>query len=271
VRGDEPPGSSRVLCVTLNPALDITYRGDSVTFGDVNRVDLESAHAGGKGVNVARLLTSWGRPALVCGFAGGIVGAEIRASLTEAGIVHRLVACTGSSRRTVTVIDGHGASTGFYEHGPTIAPAEWDAMRTAVEEELARCSLAVLSGSLPPGVPVSAYRQLTAFGRRLGVPVVVDAHGKPLLHALDACPSVVKPNEAELAEAADLPRPLPTHAAVAAARALIDRGAERVVATLGPRGLVGVRGDRVWLATTPPVDGNPAGAGDAVTAVLADS
>ncbi|HET6878473.1 MAG TPA: 1-phosphofructokinase family hexose kinase [Jatrophihabitans sp.] len=261
---------ARVLCVTLNTALDITYTTDSVVLGDVNRVGPTHAHAGGKGVNVARLLAAWGRAATVCGFCGGMVGAEIAASLDEVDIPHRMVPCAGDSRRTITVVHD-GSSTGFYEPGPTIMPAEWDGLLAAYEEQLSSAALVVLSGSLPPGVPGDAYRELTAAARARGLPVIVDAHGKPLLHALDAGPSVVTPNETELAEAAELDRPLDLETAAEAARGLVARGAERAVATLGPRGLIGASGDGVWLAVPPAVDGNPTGAGDAVVAVLADS
>jgi tagatose 6-phosphate kinase len=263
---------ARVLCVTLNAALDLTYHTDAVVLGDVNRVDPTHAHAGGKGVNVARLLTMWGHVAVVCGFAGGPVGAEIIGSLDEAGIGHRMVACVGDSRRTVTVVGAADrTSTGFYEPGPIISPAEWDAFLATYAEALGSSRLVVLSGSLPPGIPADAYRQLTAAARAHGLAVIVDAHGKPLLHALEAGPSIVTPNEAELAEAVGLSRPIPLDKAVDAAHRLVAEGADRAVATLGPRGLIGADRSRAWLATTPAVEGNPTGAGDAVVASLADS
>jgi tagatose 6-phosphate kinase len=43
------------------------------------------------------------------------------------------------------------------------------------------------------------------------------------------------------------------------------------VVTLGPRGLIGADEAGIWVVTTPPVNGNPAGAGDAVVAVIVDS
>jgi len=269
---DRAAPDARVLCVTLNAALDLTYHTHAVVLGDVNRVDPTHSHAGGKGVNVARLLTVWGRAAVVCGFAGGLVGAEIIASLDEAGVGHRMVPCAGDSRRTVTVVGAADrTSTGFYEPGPSISSAEWDAFLATYDEALGSSRLVVLSGSLPPGIPADAYRQLTAAARERDLAVIVDAHGKPLLHALEAGPSIVTPNETELAEAVGLPRPIPLDQAVDGAHRLVAEGAERAVATLGPRGLVGADGTRAWLATTPAVEGNPTGAGDAVVAALADS
>lgn len=266
-----PVLAGRVLCVALNAALDITYRTDSVVLGDVNRVERTHAHAGGKAVNVARLLTGWGRPAAVCGLAGGPVGAAIVASLDELGVPHRMVPCAGHNRRTVTVVSAADGATGFYEPGPTVSPAEWDAFLAAYHEELTTSGLVVLSGSLPPGVPADAYRQLTAAARARDLPVILDAHGKPLLHALEAGPSILTPNETELAEAAGLSPPIALDAAADAVRRLVAGGAGRAVATLGPRGLIGVQAGRAWLAAVPPLEGNPTGAGDAVVAVLADS
>ena len=228
------------------------------------------AHAGGKGVNVARLLKACGSEPRVLGFAGGRVGDEITASLHSGAVPHDLVPCQGDSRRTVTVVSTtDGMATGFYESGPTISTAEWDAFRAAYEALLPTARLVVLAGSLPPGVPDDAYRQLTSAARDRGLPVIVDANGKPMLHALDAGPTVVTPNEDELAEAFGLTRPISLEDAAEAARRLTSRGAQRAVVTLGARGLIAVAGERTWRAATPPVRGNPVGAGDAVVAVIA--
>jgi len=263
--------SQRILCVTPNAALDVTYSADTLVAGEVNRVDHLQTHAGGKGVNVARLLDDLGQNSAVLGFAGGRVGAEIIASLDKAGLQHRMVPCAEDSRRTVTVVSAaEGASTGLYERGPHIATPEWDAFTAHYDDELGSACLAVLAGSLPPGVPADAYRQLTEMARTRAIPVIVDAPGKALLHALDAGPTIVSPNEAELAEALDLARPIPLPVAVDAARTLIARGAERSVVTLGTRGLVAVLDDGAWLVSTPTVRGNPVGAGDAVVAVIAE-
>ena len=263
VRGD-------VLCVTPNMALDVTYRTATVEPGDTNRVEHVHTHAGGKGVNVARLLKAWGWEPRVLGFVGGRLGDEITGSLLSDAIVHDIVPCQGDSRRTVTVIStADGTATGFYESGPTISAAEWEAFRTTYETMLPGARLVVLAGSLPPGVPDDAYRQLTSAARGHGLTVIIDASGKPMLHALDAGPSTVTPNETELAEAVGLTRPISLEDAAQAARRLTSGGAQRAVVTLGARGLIAADGGRAWRAWTPPVHGNPVGAGDAVVAVIA--
>ncbi len=126
----------------------------------------------------------------------------------------------------------------------------------------------VLSGTLTPEAPVDFYARCVARARAEGRLTVVDARGAPLLAVLAARPGLVKPNRAELA--ATVGRELPDETAtLAAARALLARGAERVVVTAGREPLLAVQGDYAWRITPPAVQPrNPIGSGDAFTAAL---
>ncbi len=263
------PRAARVICVALNPALDITYVGEHFAVGEANRVGQVHAHAGGKGVNVARLLQQAGRPVLVTGFAGGRVGEEIRDHLDEWQLPHHLVRCAGSSRRTVSVFSAaEGRATAYYENGPPITAAEWSCFAGIFREHTRRADAVVLSGSLPAGLHVDSYRRLAEVAA--SSEVFLDVHGAPLRAALAAKPTLVKPNEHELAEAFGLPLPVSLAAAVGAARGLLAGGAQSVVVSLGTRGLLAVLPDFTLLATPPQVPGNPVGAGDAALAALVD-
>jgi fructose-1-phosphate kinase PfkB-like protein len=56
-----------ILTVTLNLALDVTYRVATVHVHAANRVTAIAERAGGKGVNVARVLQALGHETVVCG------------------------------------------------------------------------------------------------------------------------------------------------------------------------------------------------------------
>lgn len=264
------PGG-RVVCTTLNLALDITYTSERFTAGEVNRVGQVHVQAGGKAVNVARLLRQAGHEVTVSGFAGGLTGDEIARHLDGWAVPHCLVRCAAGSRRTVSAYSAQDAAvTAYYEDGPTISPAEW-ALFTERFAELARGAVAVvLSGSLPRGLAPDAYRTLAALAADAGSEAFVDAHAAPLLAAVAAKPALVKPNEQELAEAAGLAEPVTLEAAVDAARGLLAGGAQAVVVSLGQRGLLGVRPEpqAPLLATPPRQEGNTVGAGDAALAAL---
>jgi tagatose 6-phosphate kinase len=264
------PGG-RVVCVALNTALDITYIGERFVAGEANRVAAVHAQAGGKAVNVARLLHQAGHEVMITGFAGGLVGDEIARQLDEWAVPHSLVRCQASSRRTVSAFSTQdGAVTAYNENGPPIAAAEWELFADGFGNLLRGARLVVLSGSLPAGLPPDAYRTLAGLAADAGCEVFLDTHAAPLLAALAAKPALVKPNEHELAEAAGLAPPVPLPAADHAARGLLADGAQAVVVTLGPRGLLGVLPETSLLATAPPQHGSPVGAGDAALAALAE-
>jgi len=253
-----------ILTVTLNLALDVTYRVPRLRPGATHRVSVEQ-RAGGKGVNVARVVAALGADAVVCGFAGGGTGQVALAELDVAGIPARTTPVAGESRRTVTVVDAQaGEATGFWEPGPMVTEAEWEALLRDVTAELARAGAAVLSGSLPPGVPAHAYAILADRASRAGVPVVLDADGDALRRGLAGRPEVVKPNREELAGVTG------TADVREGTARLRELGARSVVASLGADGLVAVTDDGCWRARPAhPAAGNPTGAGDAGVAALA--
>jgi tagatose 6-phosphate kinase len=266
-----PRGGGRVVCAALNPALDITYIGEHFAAGQSNRVSQVHTQAGGKAVNVARLLHQAGYDVIVTGFAGGLVGDEIAAHLDEWAVPHRLVRCAGGSRRTVSAFSARDAAvTAYNENGPQVTGAEWALFADRFAELARGARLVVLSGSLPGGLLADTYRGLACLAADSGAEAFVDAHAAPLLAAVAAKPALVKPNEHELAEAAGLGVPVPLAAAVDASRRLLADGAQAVVVSLGPRGLVGVLPGMALLATPPTQRGNPVGAGDAALAALAE-
>ncbi|MER7151735.1 PfkB family carbohydrate kinase, partial [Streptomyces lydicus] len=158
-----------ILTVTLNAALDITYRLPRLRPHGTNRVTEVSERPGGKGLNVARVLASLGHRTVATGFAGGGTGEALRALLAETGVTDALVPVGGASRRTVAVVDEAGGdTTQLNEPGPTVSPAEWDAFLGTYRELLDGARAVALCGSLPPGVPVDVYARLTRAARTAG-------------------------------------------------------------------------------------------------------
>jgi tagatose 6-phosphate kinase len=254
-----------ILTVTLNTALDITYRVGALRPHTSHRVTEVTERPGGKGVNVARVLASLGHEVAVTGFTGGATGRAVQDQLTYTpGVVDALVPVSGSTRRTLAVVDtATGDTTQLNEPGPTITPAEWSAFQEAYEDLLRSASAVALCGSLPPGVPVGAYAGLIRTARALGVPVLLDTSGEPLRRGVAARPDIVKPNADELAELTG------SHEPLGATRDARRRGAHTVVASLGADGLLAVNAEGRWRATPPRrIRGNPTGAGDSAVAGL---
>ncbi|MFE1840337.1 1-phosphofructokinase family hexose kinase [Streptomyces sviceus] len=254
-----------ILTVTLNTALDITYRVPSLRPHASHRVAEVVERPGGKGLNVARVLAALGHEVTVTGFTGGATGRIVQDRLTAVpGLVDALVPVSGPTRRTIAVVDERsGDTTQLNEPGPTVTPAEWSAFQEAYEDLVPSVSAVALCGSLPPGVPVGAYAGLIRTAKAAGVPVLLDTSGEALRRGVAARPDILKPNADELAELTGSHEPL---------RATQDarrRGARAVVASLGKEGLLAATAEGRWRATPPTqVPGNPTGAGDSVAAGL---
>ncbi|MEU2955307.1 1-phosphofructokinase family hexose kinase [Streptomyces xanthochromogenes] len=253
-----------ILTVTLNTALDITYRVPALVPHASHRVDEVTERPGGKGLNVARVLAALGHEAVVTGFVGGPSGEVLRALLAKDAPVDELVPVEGATRRTIAVVDAAtGDTTQLNEPGPLISPTEWEAFLVTYGRLLEGADAVALCGSLPPGLPVGAYAQLVRQARGAKVPVLLDTSGEALRRGIAARPDLVKPNADELAQLTGSREPL------RAARDARRRGAHTVVASLGAEGLLAVSPDGLWQAAPPAVvRGNPTGAGDSAVAGL---
>ncbi|MCW5250786.1 MULTISPECIES: 1-phosphofructokinase family hexose kinase [unclassified Streptomyces] len=254
-----------ILTVTLNTALDITYRVPALRPHASHRVTGVTERPGGKGLNVARVLAALGHRATVTGFAGGVTGGVVRELLARTpGVTDALVPAAGPTRRTLAVVDERtGDTTQLNEPGPVVSAAEWNALLETYGELLRDASAVALCGSLPPGVPVGAYAHLVRGARAAGVPVLLDTSGEALRRGVAARPDLIKPNAGELAELTGSQEPS------RAARAARRRGALGVVASLGAEGLLAETSRGRWRAVPPDhVHGNPTGAGDSAVAGL---
>jgi len=242
----------RALTVTLNAALDVTYPVDRLAAGATHRVGEPAVRAGGKGVNVARVLRRLDVAVVATGLAGGHSGALLRAELAEAGVPEAMFPIQGETRRTVAVVERSGEATMFAEPGPSVTAAEWTGFVEHYRALLAGVDLVVLSGSLPGGVPPDAYATLV---RAADVPVLLDADGPPLAAGAAAGPAVITPNRRELLAATGL--------------SPLSLGAEAALVSDGPAGMTAYTRDGVWTAMPPErIVGNPTGAGDAAVAAL---
>lgn len=251
-----------ILTVTLNAALDITYVVDELVPHASHRVSHRHGRAGGKGVNVARVLHQMGHDATATGLVGHITGEQIRADLDDAGIRHAFVElASGESRSTLTVVDAaSGEATVFNESGPVVTAGAWEQFTKEFVALAADADFVVISGSVPPGVPDSAYGELCA---ATPTPCLVDAYGSQLVAAARAG-ALVKPNNHELTATTGHNDPLQ------GALALKELGASAVVVSLGADGILAVSDEGAWRARPPEMlKGNPTGAGDAAAAAVA--
>ncbi len=257
-----------ILTVALNPAVDRTCRLKHMAAGEVNRLDSAKSVAGGKAVNVAKVLRTFCIPVEVVGFLGGTGGTFIADSLEEMGIGCHFTKISGETRTNTNVVEDDGTVTEILEPGPVISDDELRKFIKQFTGCVEYCEMAVLSGSLPRGVPDDIYSVLIKICRMSGCRAVLDTSGEALRLGIEAGPYLVKPNKRELEYLAG--RTLSGEDEIALqARRILDAGAENVAVSLGSRGLLGCDGQGVVFKKAVKVKAvNTVGCGDAAVASL---
>ncbi len=190
-----------ILTVTLNAAIDKSLSVPSFRLGRRHRTVEQRSTAGGKGVNVARLLASLGQPVIATGFVGGATGTRIVEQLTAESILNGFVHIAEESRTNISVLDPTtGEQTEINERGPEVNAAEVELFIEKLIYLARGAAICVLAGSLPRGVDPSFYATLIAELKRLDVVTIVDSEGEAMKLAVRAEPTVISPNMAEAEE-----------------------------------------------------------------------
>lgn len=261
-----------IITVTLNTAIDKTYTVENFAIDRVHRPIEAKSTAGGKGINVARVLRELGRDVLATGFIGGCNGDRIIDGLEREGIVNSFVRTEGESRICIAVVDPlNGTQTEVNENGPTISSDELQALRSLLEQSVQSATHVVVAGFPPLGVPEDLYAEIINIARRHNVKTVLDASGPYLEAGIAAGPHMVKPNVRELSALRD--RELLTREEILhAAKNLLSSGIKVVLVSMGRAGCVATDGKHSWQATPPEIPFVSAvGSGDAMVAAYLDA
>jgi 1-phosphofructokinase len=257
-----------IVTLTANPSLDRTVTLPApLQVGDVQSVVSAREDAGGKGINVSRVVSAAGEDSTaVLPLAAND---PFDAALQSAGLHAHRVPVRGHVRANIAITDPAGTTTKLNLPGAALSPDETAAVIDAVVAASVGARWLVLAGSLPPGAGVDFYvriihRVRAALGSAAPL-IAIDTSGPALAAVVaDGAPDLIKPNDDELSELAGiaLDGGGPT-AVLDVARALVPSRVGAALVTLGASGAVLVDADGAWLATPPPIQVvSTVGAGD---------
>ncbi|MFK4566333.1 hexose kinase [Enterococcus sp. UD-01] len=261
-----------ILTVTMNASVDITYVLSEFQLGQTNRVATIEKTAGGKGLNVSRVLHQVKGQVCASGMLGGTTGEFIQNSLTEQGLEQHFYQIQQESRNNISIISG-AEQTEILEAGPTVSEEEQQQFVALFKTLLGQVDTVVLSGSLPAGMKPSFYSWLVACAQEQGKQVLLDTSGAPLKESIEAPikPTLIKPNEHELADLLGTtidPDNLPDLKEKLAAP--IFQRIPWLVVSLGAAGAIIKQGEEYYYAKVPKIQAvNAIGSGDSVIAGLA--
>jgi 1-phosphofructokinase len=256
--------SSSPTCVVLGPLLFLTVTIELEA--DTPRVHL---HPGGQGFWIARMVTVLGNQARLVAPIGGEAGDVLAALLP--GWEIELQAVRGSLSSPTQVHDrrqGERIELAAVEM-PELDRHDADDLYAAVLQAGLAADATVLTAAGPGLMPYEAYGRLVLDLGAQGIPLIADMHGEALDAVLDTGSiDVLKVSEEDLREDGwDMGS---EGQAIAAARALNERGAATVVISRGGEPAIAFAEGRV-LRIEPPTlsEVDHAGAGDSMTAGIA--
>lgn len=252
-----------IYTVTLNPSIDFIVRLDHLELGSVNRMTSDDKFAGGKGINVSRILQRLDVDNTATGFIGGFTGRFVEDGLTAEGIKTNFVQVSEDTRINVKIKAGE--ETEINGAGPKISDEKLEELK-AILAGLSSEDTVVFAGSAPSSLGNQVYNTLIPIAKKAGAEVVCDFEGQTLLDSLNYQPLLVKPNNHELEDIfgvelnglEDIEK---------YAREILAKGAKNVIISMAGDGALLVTPEAAYFAK--PIKGtvkNSVGAGDSMVA-----
>ncbi len=255
-----------IYTVTLNPALDRTIWLEDLKVDDTNRILKEEKYAGGKGIDVSRVLSNFGVPNVALGFVGGFAGLEIEGLLINEGVNFDFVKISEETRTNIVInSQSHEKQIIISAVGPHIPPFELTKFMEKINS-VDNPSYVIISGSLPEGLKPAVYAKIIDTVKSLGAKVVLDTDGEALAFNINHKPDIIKPNKHEISRVVG--RELQTiEDIIVAAKEINRKGIKTILVSMGKEGILYVSENIMMHALPPEVKViNTIGAGDSSVA-----
>lgn len=264
-----------ITVAALNPCMDETILMESFKAGATNRaIAPAGVDAGGKGFNVACALRALGEEVCLVGFLPEQGSDVYKNQVSEIFSHHALLSCPGQMRVNTKVIDRAGVLTEINRRGFVLQDAAY------VREMINRClrfgaesDLVVFSGSTPDGITPDFYAHMANELAKRHVPVMIDASGAALVHAVKSSAVLIKPNLEEFcALIGRSVQPDDLGEMIRSGRNLARCG-PMIALSLGAHGMLLITQTQAFYAPAPRIDqvASTVGAGDNALAAMAQA
>ena len=259
-----------IKTLTLNTALDKTIIVESFRLDQLNRIKKVHKDAGGKGINVSKMLMQLGQQSTAAGFLGGAAGDYIKSEIEKLGIKTNFFETAEETRTNTKMVDSiSNTFTDLNESGAQITESNIEELTEGLFADLKRDDILVLAGSIPAGVENDIYFKLIKAAKQRGVKTILDADGPLFREGIKAAPTLIKPNELELGlHFKEKFKDLKTM--IRKAESLLETGIEMIMLSLGKEGAVFITAAEKYKIEPLKLNvKSTVGAGDAMVAGLA--
>jgi len=263
-----------IITLTLNPAIDKTAEINEFTVNKVNRVSSIRLDAGGKGINVSKVINTLGGSSIAMGIIAGNNGNFIKNYLDEKGIRNDFVIEKGETRVNLKVVDNINHTHTDINENFTVSESALNKVKDKIIENLSKSkdenNIVVLSGSIPQGLSKSCYREIIESLKETNSKVILDAEGELFINGIEASPYLVKPNIDELKATFNKEINSSEDIVNVSRECIISKGVTYVTVSMGGEGSLFVSKDKAFVVKGFKVKvRSTVGAGDSMVAALA--
>lgn len=244
-----------ILTITLNPSIDISYPLKKFEIDTVNRIANPIKTAGGKGLNVTRVLNQLGDKVVASGLLGGKLGEFLETELGNSSIEHSFFHIEGETRNCIAILH-EGNQTEILEQGPNISNKEANGFLDYFRNLISDFTLVSISGSLPSGLSSDYYVQMLSICEEKNIPVVLDCSGTPLQEVLTASkkPKVIKPNTEELSQLLGVEVTNDINQLKSTLQSKLFDGIEWVIVSMGSKGAFAKHWNKFYKVSIPKIE-----------------
>ncbi len=262
--------NNKIITVTLNPCIDKTVEINNFKTGMVNRTLYTRIDAGGKGINVSRVLSDSDAGSLALGIIGGMQGKILEDILTGENVCFDFIHGSGETRTNLKIYDKiTRITTDINEPGPEITGNTLNLFYEKLICVLPNARVLVLAGSVPPGCDTSVYASIIKIAKEYNVKVILDADGELLANGIGAVPAVIKPNIHEL-ENLCKKKFTDEKEIISSLKDISNKGIELIAVSLGKDGAIFYNNGKVIKAKSLDVNvKSTVGCGDSMVAAIA--
>lgn len=257
-----------ILTVCLNPCTDVTIEVDALNIGKLNHVKNKTLSFTGAALNVAIGVARLKGQSHATGFMYNENGSLFEQALDREGVPSVFIWNKGRVRENYKFIDNKSMLTEVNDVGESISANKQAELIELVGSLSKTSDVMVISGSLPQGIESDYYTKLFNVAAPNTLKIA-DTEGDKLLAALKSGLDLVKPNKDELQNT--LKQEFKSRDdLLKGCYALLDKGAQRVLLSLGKRGAIITDGTKNYYCKSINVAINSTlGAGDGMVAAAA--
>lgn len=256
-----------ITTLTVNPALDIYSKTETLTPNDKLRCENPIIDPGGGGINVSRVIKRLGGESTAVYARGGHTGKLFSDLLKKEGVRENAVDIENDLRQNFAFTEtstGHLYRFGF--PGAELQEIEYEKLLEKVDV-CVKDSFLVASGSLPPGAPANFYARVAARAKTCGLKFILDTSGSSYKGVLEEGAFLLKPNKKELQDIAGEQAETSEQQEKLLLKILDTYPVENIVLSLGGEGAMLATKGLVKKYPAPPVEHvSSIGAGDSMVA-----